>query len=111
MDANKLIPYDNPGSLVVGFISHVWKDSSKESTGKEIAYADCQNGVVPLDKKLADIKYQLQHICQYWWMDTICINKADSSELDMSIRSMHSWYSKAFIVAVPSNQDLNKWMS
>ncbi len=26
------------------------------------------------------------------WMDTICINKDSSSELDESIRSMYSWY-------------------
>ncbi|GAB5591985.1 hypothetical protein Unana1_06885 [Umbelopsis nana] len=33
------------------------------------------------------------------------------AELDMSIRSMHDWYSAASMVAVPSRQDLNVWLS
>lgn len=112
MKTNKLIRYTKPNSMVVGFISHVWKDQEQiRLTGEEVTYADCRNGVVRLDKKLKAIRKQLCHVCRYWWMDTLCINKADLAELDMSIRSMHSWYSKASIVAVPSNQDLDVWMS
>ncbi|KAF9471283.1 hypothetical protein BDN70DRAFT_764398, partial [Pholiota conissans] len=29
------------------------------------------------------------------WMDTVCINKSSSSELDESIRSMYKWYEMA----------------
>ncbi|KAF9472414.1 hypothetical protein BDN70DRAFT_818712, partial [Pholiota conissans] len=29
------------------------------------------------------------------WMDTVCINKDSSSELDESIRSMYAWYERA----------------
>lgn len=31
------------------------------------------------------------------WMDTICINKNSSSELDESIRSMYKWYQQSFV--------------
>ncbi len=31
------------------------------------------------------------------WMDTVCINKASSSELDESIRSMWNWYKSAAV--------------
>ncbi|KAF8182560.1 hypothetical protein BJ912DRAFT_881843, partial [Pholiota molesta] len=31
----------------------------------------------------------------FGWMDTVCINKESSAELDESIRSMYKWYSKA----------------
>jgi hypothetical protein len=113
MKNNELIPYMGGTSQIVGFISHVWKTKEEvEKNGKEVTYADCHNGQVPSnDNKLTEIRNQLRDVCQYWWMDTLCINKADLAELDMSIRSMHSWYSEASIVAVPSNQDLDVWMS
>ncbi|KAG8832015.1 hypothetical protein FRC17_002201 [Serendipita sp. 399] len=38
--------------------------------------------------------------CQYAWMDTICINKGSSSELDESIRSMYGWYRDSYICIV-----------
>ncbi|KAF9470865.1 hypothetical protein BDN70DRAFT_820786 [Pholiota conissans] len=34
------------------------------------------------------------------WMDTVCINKDSSSELDESIRSMYAWYERAEICIV-----------
>ncbi|KAF9472408.1 hypothetical protein BDN70DRAFT_970958, partial [Pholiota conissans] len=34
------------------------------------------------------------------WMDTICINKDSSSELDESIRSMYAWYERAEICII-----------
>ncbi|KAF9472078.1 hypothetical protein BDN70DRAFT_763404, partial [Pholiota conissans] len=34
------------------------------------------------------------------WMDTVCINKDSSSELDESIRSMYAWYERASICIV-----------
>ncbi|KAF9479675.1 hypothetical protein BDN70DRAFT_806684, partial [Pholiota conissans] len=34
------------------------------------------------------------------WMDTICINKYSSSELDESIRSMYAWYERATVCTV-----------
>ncbi|KAF9473451.1 hypothetical protein BDN70DRAFT_925154 [Pholiota conissans] len=34
----------------------------------------------------------LKHRITLGWMDTICINKESSSELDESIRSMYKWY-------------------
>ncbi|CAO3695683.1 unnamed protein product [Umbelopsis ramanniana] len=113
MENDELIPYMEDAFEIVGFISHVWKTKEEvEKTGKEVTYEDCHNGKVPSnDNKLKAIKNQLLPVCRYWWMDTLCINKADLAELDMSIRSMHSWYSQASIVAVPSNQDLDVWMS
>ncbi|KAF9472563.1 hypothetical protein BDN70DRAFT_938097 [Pholiota conissans] len=34
------------------------------------------------------------------WMDTVCINKDSSSELDESIRSMYAWYERAGICII-----------
>ncbi|KAF9477006.1 hypothetical protein BDN70DRAFT_132862 [Pholiota conissans] len=38
-----------------------------------------------------------QHGVIYGWMDSICINKESSSELDESIRSMYQWYRDSYI--------------
>lgn len=104
MANNRLAPY-KADTAVVGFISHVWLSN-------EIKYDDCKDGYVPIgNEKLDQLKFELQPICQYWWIDTLCINKSDMVELDMSIRSMHDWYSAASMVAVPSHQDLNVWLS
>ncbi len=61
-----------------------WKSSkfSKESTGYRKLTAFCSVAATQYDYKLA-------------WMDTICINKESSSELDESIRSMYNWYQSA----------------
>ncbi|KAG8792169.1 hypothetical protein FRC16_011513 [Serendipita sp. 398] len=34
----------------------------------------------------------VQRQCKYGWVDTVCINKESSAELDESIRSMYAWY-------------------
>lgn len=38
-----------------------------------------------------------QHCVTYAWMDSVCINKESSSELDESIRSMYQWYRDAYV--------------
>ncbi|KAF9482048.1 hypothetical protein BDN70DRAFT_480296 [Pholiota conissans] len=40
------------------------------------------------------------HKLSFGWMDTICINKDSSSELDESIRSMYNWYRRAAVCVV-----------
>ncbi|KAF9473425.1 hypothetical protein BDN70DRAFT_383954 [Pholiota conissans] len=39
----------------------------------------------------------LNHGVSLGWMDTVCIDKASSSELDESIRSMYKWYQNSFM--------------
>jgi hypothetical protein len=38
--------------------------------------------------------------CKYVWLDTACINKQSSTELEESIRSMFSWYRNSHICIV-----------
>lgn len=38
-----------------------------------------------------------EHGVSFGWMDTVCINKESSSELDESIRSMYKWYQLAHV--------------
>ncbi|KAF9480768.1 hypothetical protein BDN70DRAFT_594922 [Pholiota conissans] len=80
-------------------LSHTWL----RGTPGEITYDLWTKG--PLDLKSAGYK-KLAGLCRtVWkeygltlaWMDTICINKDSSSELDESIRSMYAWYERAGI--------------
>ncbi|KAF8180220.1 hypothetical protein BJ912DRAFT_635108 [Pholiota molesta] len=58
------------------------------------------------------------HGLAFGWMDTVCINKQSSSELDESIRSMYNWYNRAAVCIVYlaetrtlSNVHLDPWFT
>ncbi|KAF9482051.1 hypothetical protein BDN70DRAFT_802216, partial [Pholiota conissans] len=83
-------------------LSHTWLRSNPG----EITYSDWINQRFNFN----DSGYQkLTKFCQtafadhdisLGWMDTICINKDSSSELDESIRSMYKWYQSSKICVV-----------
>ncbi|KAF9476768.1 hypothetical protein BDN70DRAFT_764781, partial [Pholiota conissans] len=80
-------------------LSHTWLRSAPG----EVTYDDWYRSSFDL----SHIGYQkLVNFCRVadetyhvslGWMDTVCIDKSSSSELDESIRSMHKWYQKAGI--------------
>ncbi|KAH7888299.1 heterokaryon incompatibility protein-domain-containing protein [Phlebopus sp. FC_14] len=87
-------------------LSHTWgKD--------ELAYNDLKNkknkkrGCVGRRRSNQSPGYaKLEHFChvahtehdvEFGWMDTVCIDKSSSAELDESIRSMFTWYRNAYI--------------
>ncbi|KAF9474044.1 hypothetical protein BDN70DRAFT_344622 [Pholiota conissans] len=80
-------------------LSHTWISSADG----EVVYADWKNGAFntssPGYKKLANFcrVAAVDHKVTLGWMDTVCINKENSTELDESIRSMYKWYSDADI--------------
>ncbi|KAF9472033.1 hypothetical protein BDN70DRAFT_925877 [Pholiota conissans] len=102
IDKQDRIPENDPlkVDLVVqkvgryAILSHSWL---REAPG-EITYGDWhgknfdESG--PGYKKLVNFckLAWLKHGLTLGWMDTICINKESSSELDESIRSMYKWY-------------------
>jgi hypothetical protein len=45
--------------------------------------------------------------CKYVWLDTGCINKGSSAELEESIRSMFSWYRNSVMCIVHLNETEN----
>jgi hypothetical protein len=53
-----------------------------------------------VDKLIQFLQVSESKKCQYAWIDTICINKEISSELDESIRSMYGWYRDSHICIV-----------
>ncbi|KAF9482083.1 hypothetical protein BDN70DRAFT_971104 [Pholiota conissans] len=83
-------------------LSHTWL----HSTPGEITYGDLNKGSFDAGtagyQKLANfckIAWQ-EHGLPFSWMDTVCINKESSSELDESIRSMYKWYDRAHVCMI-----------
>lgn len=80
-------------------LSHTWLSSK----GDEVVYSDWKRGALdtgsPGYQKLINFcrVAAMDHKITLGWMDTICINKESSTELDESIRSMYKWYSDADI--------------
>ncbi|KAF8171313.1 hypothetical protein BJ912DRAFT_995726 [Pholiota molesta] len=82
-------------------LSHTWLHVSPG----EVIYAEWK--AIPRGVDEASPGYQkLANFCKvaatnhgvtFGWMDTVCINKESSSELDESIRSMFKWYRDASI--------------
>ncbi|CAG8971564.1 hypothetical protein HYALB_00009213 [Hymenoscyphus albidus] len=76
-------------------LSHTWLPDNDQ----EVTFQDLKSGS-------GKSKPGFQKICfcgeqatkdglRYFWVDTCCINKFDSSEVQMSINSMFRWYQKA----------------
>ncbi|KAF9483326.1 hypothetical protein BDN70DRAFT_929338 [Pholiota conissans] len=86
------------GFCEYAILSHTWLCSSPEVT-----YDDWLNvNLNPSNegyRKLINFcrAAEENHGVTLGWMDTICIDKSSSSELDESIRSMYKWYQNAKI--------------
>ncbi|GAB5588204.1 hypothetical protein Unana1_03104 [Umbelopsis nana] len=93
----------------VVFITHQWDDG-------EIVYEDVANPIFSSLKKISLQSPKLKRIrdtllpyTQYVWLDTICIDKSNLSELDENIRSMYRWYSNCKAVVLDSGTTLGRW--
>ncbi|KAF9472274.1 hypothetical protein BDN70DRAFT_818885, partial [Pholiota conissans] len=80
-------------------LSHTWI----RSESGEITYDNWQKGTFDLthpgfEKLVYFCRAALEnHGLSLGWMDTVCIDKSSSSELDESIRSMYKWYHNSSI--------------
>ena len=83
--------------LRYGILSHRWEE------GEEVTFQEMQSGQAPQENKKGFQKIKM--CCQkarksgleYVWVDTCCIDKTSSSELQEAINSMFQWYRKAAI--------------
>jgi Heterokaryon incompatibility protein (HET) len=103
----------NIDSSKVIFVTHRWSDV-------EVGYQDVMErkqangqavGVSKMSEKLRRIRKSLQEYTEYVWIDTICIDKSNLSELDEAIRSMYKWYASCAAVVLDSDTTLDVWRS
>ena len=75
-------------------LSHTWGSN-------EVVYADLANTPATWQHKAGFDKIKFcaeqakKHRLQYFWVDTCCIDKSDSIELQTAINSMFRWYRDA----------------
>lgn len=73
-------------------LSHTW------SAGKEVTFDEFSNGIGH-EAGYTKIRFCARQAerdgLRYFWVDTCCINKADTVELQHAINSMFRWYQKA----------------
>jgi hypothetical protein len=80
-------------------LSHTWG-----ADNEEVTYKDMAEGTVK--EKIGYRKIQFcgeqaaRDNLQYFWVDTCCINKTNSTELSEAINSMFRWYQDAVICYV-----------
>jgi hypothetical protein len=76
---------------------------------EELGLSMKSTDISTMSPKLAKIREELKSQIRYVWMDTLCIDKTNSVELDMSIRSMYRWYSNASFVYLEAFTDFDEW--
>ncbi|KAJ8502012.1 hypothetical protein ONZ45_g11933 [Pleurotus djamor] len=82
-------------SAIYAVLSHRWTDD-------ELVFQELRHGLPPCKhEKFSNFcRIAQDYGCRYAWVDTVCIDKSSSSELDESIRSMFSWYKHARVCIV-----------
>lgn len=74
-------------------LSHTWID------GEEVTYDDVLNGTGKHKTGYSKIRFCAERAAHdnlhFFWVDTCCINKSDSQDLQTAINSMFRWYQRA----------------
>ncbi|PVH69230.1 HET-domain-containing protein [Cadophora sp. DSE1049] len=80
-------------------LSHTWGEDDEEVT-----FEDLKDGSGKTKNGYKKLRFCGQQAArdglQYFWVDTCCINKSNSTELSEAINSMFRWYRKAAICYV-----------
>jgi hypothetical protein len=94
-------------------LSHTWGREDEE-----VSYKDVKNGTgsskAGYQKLLFCGNQARSNDIYYFWVDTCCIDKSDSSELQRSINSMFRWYrdaSRCYVYLSDVSQDTLEWKS
>jgi hypothetical protein len=89
----ELVPFSTDDLPPYAILSHTWTD------GEEVTYDELVAGAGKGKAGYAKIRFcgerAAQDGIQYFWVDTCCINRSISQELDTAINSMFRWYQRA----------------
>jgi len=87
-----LIQVATHNTLPYAILSHTW-------TAQEVTYQDLMSGAGKSKSGYNKIKFCGEQATrdglQYFWIDTCCIDKSNSTELSTAINSMFRWYRNA----------------
>jgi hypothetical protein len=90
-------------------LSHTWAADPEE----EVTFQDLMNGDGKSKAGYSKIRFCGEQATrdglQYFWVDTCCINKSNSSELAEAINSMFRWYQNAAKCYVYLSDVLTTW--
>ncbi|KAI9066080.1 HET-domain-containing protein [Trametes sanguinea] len=109
----KLQYFNSPAEIPGGYaiLSHVWQ--SEEQSFQDIKRLEADNVSIDDERVCAKIRGCVrtarEHGFDWVWIDTCCIDKTSSAELQEAINSMFRWYSEAricfaYLADVPSSQ-------
>ncbi|RGP78322.1 hypothetical protein FLONG3_3458 [Fusarium longipes] len=90
-------------------LSHRWGDDDEE-----VSFSDMTNGSTEktgMAKVIGCCNQAKKDQINYVWIDTCCIDKTSSKELDEAINSMFQWYRRAsvcytYMVDIPTDEDV-----
>jgi hypothetical protein len=89
----RLVQVATHNTLPYAILSHTW------THGQEVTYRDLISGTGNSKTGYEKIKFCGEQATndglQYFWVDTCCIDKSDSTELTTAINSMFRWYRNA----------------
>ncbi|KAI9281341.1 hypothetical protein BC943DRAFT_132367 [Umbelopsis sp. AD052] len=94
----------------VVFITHMWKIEFRYEDLIKLKPSQ-RKKISKMSDKLKRIYKTLRKRTRYVWMDTICIDKSNLTELDEAIRSMYKWYANSAAVVLDSGTSLSEWSS
>lgn len=87
----KIFYHDLPPYAI---LSHTWRSGSKEATSQDLG--DGTGTDKPGYHKIkACCDQAVRHGLDYVWIDTCCIDKTDTVELQEAINSMFKWYQQS----------------
>jgi hypothetical protein len=136
LETDNIVPNPNLGnknSFPIVAVTHTWISTEDEITYKDLLDLKQKNVILEamekpqLDIKISEITKKTENSIKatdklarirkdlradgikYVWMDTICIDKTSSAELDEGLRSMYRWYHEADYVYLEYHTDLKRW--
>ncbi|KAI0472809.1 heterokaryon incompatibility protein-domain-containing protein [Xylariaceae sp. FL0804] len=103
--ALRLVDFQAKEPPPYAILSHTWEEAAEGSCA-EVTFQEFEARTVT-EHNLRGWR-KIQKACeeaqkrglQHMWIDSCCINKADSSELAEAINSMYMWYSRAAVCLV-----------
>jgi hypothetical protein len=94
-DDFELTTFDDESLPPYAILSHTWADSQEEVTYHELIARIGKEKAGYAKLRFCGERAAKDDLMKYFWVDTCCINKATSDELDAAINSMFRWYQRA----------------